>query len=132
MDTYMLPLGMAFQVLELLRDDGLSPYAQWFDGLAPEIAAKVATAKYRMQQGNLSSVEWFRGIGEYKINYGAGWRIYLAKDGIEIIMLLGGGSKNGQQRDIDKAVELWKEYKQAKANLLKKTQSIVATGKRKG
>jgi putative addiction module killer protein len=115
-----------------LLDDGLSPYAQWFNGLAPDIAAKVATAKYRMQQGNLSSVEWFRGIGEYKINYGAGWRIYLAKDGIEIIMLLGGGSKNGQQRDIDKAVELWKEYKQAKANLLKKTQSIVATGKRKG
>jgi putative addiction module killer protein len=131
-DTFMLPFGMAFQVLELLLDDGLSPYAQWFNGLAPDIAAKVATAKYRMQQGNLSSVEWFRGIGEYKINYGAGWRIYLAKDGIEIIMLLGGGSKNGQQRDIDKAVELWKEYKQAKANLLKKTQSIVATGKRKG
>jgi putative addiction module killer protein len=131
-DTFMLPFGMAFQVFELLLDDGLSPYAQWFDGLAPDIAAKVATAKYRMQQGNLSSVEWFRGIGEYKINYGAGWRIYLAKDGIEIIMLLGGGSKNGQQRDIDKAVELWKEYKQAKANLLKKTQSTVAAGKRKG
>ena len=109
-DTFMLPFGMAFQVLELLLDDGLSPYAQWFDGLAPDIAAKVATAKYRMQQGNLSSVEWFRGIGEYKINYGAGWRIYLAKDGIEIIMLLGGGSKNGQQRDIDQAVKLWKEY----------------------
>ena len=117
---------------ELLLDDGLSPHAQWFDGLAPDIAAKVATAKYRMQQGNLSSVEWFRGIGEYKINYGAGWRIYLAKDGVEIIMLLGGGSKNGQQRDIDQAVELWKEYKRAKANLLKKTKSIVATSKRKG
>ena len=132
MVTFMLPLTMAFQVLELLLDDGLSPYAQWFDGLAPDIAAKVATAKYRMQQGNLSSVEWFRGIGEYKINYGAGWRIYLAKDGIEIIMLLGGGSKNGQQRDIDQALELWKEYKRAKANLLKKTQSVVATVKRKG
>ncbi len=123
---------MAFQVLELLLDDGLSPYAQWFDGLAPDIAAKVATAKYRMQQGNLSSVEWFRGTGEYKINYGAGWRIYLAKDGIEIIMLLGGGSKNGQQQDIDQAVKLWKEYKRAKANLLKKTKSIVVTSKRKG
>ena len=69
-DTVMLPFGMALQVLELLRDDGLSPYAQWFDGLAPDVAAKVATAKYRMQQGNLSGVEWFRGIGEYKINYG--------------------------------------------------------------
>jgi hypothetical protein len=53
----MLPYGMAFQVLELLLDDGLSPYAQSFDELAPDIAAKVATAKYRMQQGNLSSVE---------------------------------------------------------------------------
>jgi hypothetical protein len=45
---------------------------------------------------------------------------------------LGGGSKNGQQRDIDQAVELWKEYKLAKANLLKKTKSIVLTSKRKG
>jgi len=132
MVAFMLPLAMAFQVLELLLDDGLSPYAKWFDGLAPDIAAKVATAKYRMQQGNLSSVEWFRGIGEYKINYGAGWRIYLAKDGVEIIMLLGGGSKNGQQRDIDHAVELWKKYKREKAMLLKRTQSIVATSKRKG
>jgi hypothetical protein len=47
-------------------------------------------------------------------------------------MLLGGGPKNGQQRDIDQAVELWKEYKRAKANLLKKNKSIVSTSKRKG
>jgi hypothetical protein len=50
-------------------------------GSPPDVAAKVVTAKLRMQQGNLSSVEWFRGIGEYKIDYGPGWRIYLAKDG---------------------------------------------------
>ena len=56
-DTFMLLFGMAFQVLELLLNNGSSPYAQWFDGLAPDIAAKVATAKYRMQQGNLSSVD---------------------------------------------------------------------------
>ena len=54
--TYMLLFDMAFQVLERLLDDGLSPYAQWYKGLAPDIAVKVATAKYRMQQGNLSSV----------------------------------------------------------------------------
>ena len=52
----MLLFDMAFQVLERLLDDGLSPYAQWYEGLAPDIAVKVATAKYRMQQGNLSSV----------------------------------------------------------------------------
>ena len=50
----MSPLITAFQVLELLLDDGLSPYAQWFDGLAPDIAAEVATVAYRLQQGNLS------------------------------------------------------------------------------
>jgi hypothetical protein len=69
MGTFMLPLSMSFEVLELLLDDDVSPYAQWFDGLTPDVAAKVATAKYRMHQGNLSSIEWFRGIGEYKINY---------------------------------------------------------------
>jgi putative addiction module killer protein len=68
-------------VQELLLEDGSSPYADWFNGLPPDVAAKVVTAKLRMQQGNLSSVEWFRGIGEYKIDYGPGWRIYLAKDG---------------------------------------------------
>jgi putative addiction module killer protein len=51
------------------------------------------TAKLRIQQGNLASVQWSRGIGEYKINHGPGWRIYLARDGLQIIILLGGGSK---------------------------------------
>ena len=75
----------------------------------------MTTAKLRMQLGNLSNVEWFRGIGEYKIDFGAGWRIYLAKDGIQIIVLLGGGSKKTQQRDIDQALALWAEYKVRKA-----------------
>ena len=61
-------------------------------------AAKLAAA--RMEQGNLSNVEWFRGIGEYKIDWGPGYRIYLAKDGLKIIVLLGGGSKKRQQQDI--------------------------------
>jgi putative addiction module killer protein len=97
---------MSNEVRELLLEDGSSPYATWFNGLAPAVAAKVVTAKLRIQQGNLSSVEWFRGIGEYKVDYGRGWRIYLARDGLQIIILLGGGSKARQQRDIDRAVDL--------------------------
>ncbi|MFN0003844.1 MAG: type II toxin-antitoxin system RelE/ParE family toxin [Burkholderiaceae bacterium] len=127
----MLPFSMSFQALELLLDDGVSPYAQWFDGLTPDVAAKVATAKYRMQLGNLSSIEWFRGIGEYKINYGAEWRIYLAKDGIELIVLLGGGPKSGQKGDIDRAVDLWTEYKRGKAKLLKQVKPVSVKSKRK-
>ena len=112
-------MSVAYQVLELLLTDGTSPYADWFNSLPADAAAKVTTAKLRMQQGNLSSVEWFRGIGEYKIDFGPGWRIYLARDGLQIIVLLGGGSKKRQQKDIDRAVELWQEYKRSKAQWAK-------------
>ena len=106
---------MTFQVLEILRDDGISPYADWFDRLDASAAAKITTAKLRMEQGNLSSVKWFRGIGEYRIDWGPGYRIYLAKDGLKIIVLLGGGTKRAQQRDIERAVALWNDYKRRKA-----------------
>lgn len=106
---------MTLQVLELLREDGRSPYAEWFDGLDAIAAAKVTTAKVRMEQGNLSNVKWFRGIGEYRIDWGPGYRIYLAKDGLKIIVLLGGGTKKGQQKGIERAVGLWEEYKRRKA-----------------
>lgn len=111
---------MPLQVLELLREDGTSPYAEWFGALDAIAAAKATTAKLRMEQGNLSNVEWFRGIGEYKIDWGPGYRIYLAKDGLRIIVLLGGGTKKGQQRDIDRAVELWEDYKRRKAKEAKR------------
>ena len=51
----------------------------------------------------------FRGIGEYKIDWGPGYRIYLAKDVLQLIVLLGGGSKKRQQRDIDEALVRWEE-----------------------
>ncbi len=105
---------MRHEIRELLLADGSSPYAEWFNSLSADVAAKVATSKLRMSMGNLSNVEWFRGIGECKIDFGAGWRIYLAKDGLEIIVLLGGGSKKGQQRGIDRALALWDDYKRRK------------------
>lgn len=110
---------MINQVNELLLENGSSPYKNWFNGLEPNVAAKVTVAKLRMQQGNLANVRWFRGIGEYKINFGPGWRIYLAKDGMQIIVLLGGGSKDGQQQDIERAIALWEDYKRRKAQSAK-------------
>lgn len=99
--------------------DGSSPYAEWFTTLDPMAAAKVSVAAARMEQGNLSRVEWFRGIGEYKIDWGPGLRIYLAKEGLKIIILLGGGSKKRRQKDIDEAVALWEGYKIRKAQTKK-------------
>jgi len=118
---------MVIKVEEYLREDASSPYKQWFDGLSAQVAAKVTVAKLRMELGNTSNIKWFDGLGEYVIEWGPGYRIYLAKDGDTLIVLFGGGTKRGQQRDIDKAKILLAEYKARK-----KVMSTKPTGKQKG
>ena len=106
---------MAFRVEEYVREDGSIPYKRWFDALNPQAAAKVATAKLRLSQGNTSRVKWFGGMGELVVDWGPGYRVYLARDGEALIVLFGGGTKRGQQSDIDRARALLAEYKARKA-----------------
>lgn len=91
--------------------------------LSAQAAVKVTVAKLRMELGNTSSIKWFDGVGEYVIDWGPGYRIYLAKDGDTLIVLFGGGTKRGQQRDIDKAKELLAEYKARKRTMTAKSSS---------
>ena len=65
----------------------------------------------RLELGNTSNIKWFDGIGEYRIDWGVGYRIYLAQDGQQLIILFGGGTKKSQQKDIDNAKNLYAEYK---------------------
>ncbi len=102
------------KLLEYIKEDGSSPYKKWFDTLHAQAAAKVAVAKARVELGNISNIKWFDGIGEYRIDWGPGYRIYLIQDGKELIILLGGGTKNRQQQDTKKAKALYKEYKTRK------------------
>lgn len=101
-------------VVEYVREDGSNPYRAWFDRLHAQAAAKVATAVTRLELGNTSRVKWIGTIGEYRIDWGPGYRLYLAKDGEALIILLGGGTKQRQQADIDRAKGLWTEYKARK------------------
>ncbi len=79
-------------------------------------AAKVAVALYRLGQGNFSNVKGVgKGVSEYKIAFGPGYRIYFGLEGNEVIILLGGGSKHTQGKDIKTAHMLWAEYKADKA-----------------
>ena len=105
---------MDIQVDEYLCEDGSNPYKTWFDSLDAHAAAKVVTAKLRLELGNTSNVKWFDGIGEFVIDWGPGYRIYLARDGDRLIVLFGGGTKRGQRRDIDRAKALHAEYKARK------------------
>ena len=108
---------MKLKVEEYLRADGSNPYKMWFDSLDAQAAAKVVTAKLRLELGNTSSVKWYSGIGEYVIDWGPGYRIYLARDGEALIILFGGGTKRRQQKDIDQAKVLHAEYKDRKRTL---------------
>ncbi len=102
-------------VVEYVREDGSSPYRTWFNGLDPQAAAKVAAATARLEMGNTSSVKWMGAIGEYRIHSGPGYRIYLMRDGDALIVLLDGGTKKSQQKDIARAKALAAEYKARKA-----------------
>ncbi len=102
---------MPLKVVEYIREDGSNPYRKWFDSLGPQAAAKVATAVLRLELGNTSSVKWIGTIGEFRIDWGPGYRIYLARDGKELIVLFSGGTKRRQQGDIRQAQRLFVEYK---------------------
>jgi putative addiction module killer protein len=111
---------MSYKVEEYLREDGVSPYEEWFMGLDTMAAAKITTVKLKLEQGNLSNVKWFQGIGEYRLDWGPGYRVYIGQDGDRLIILLGGGTKKGQQKDVDRAVAMWKEYIARKSQRKKK------------
>ena len=106
---------MTLAIQEYLDAKGESPFAYWFDGLDALAAAKVATALYRLEQGNFSRVEGVGGgVYECKINFGPGYRVYFGKDGEALIILLGGGSKKRQQADISAVMSCWQDYQRRK------------------
>lgn len=95
--------------------DGRQPFADWFARLEPVARAKVTRALARTEQGNLSNVKSVgEGVLEYKINFGPGYRVYFGRDGDTLVILLTGGTKKRQQRDIDEAHSYWQDYKTGK------------------
>lgn len=110
----MVPSNMV-EVLEYLDPSGRSPYADWFNDLNAQAAAKVSVAVTRLALGNFSNVKGVgSGVYEYRLNFGPGYRIYFGKDGERLVILLGGGTKKRQQRDIGEAISRWYDYKSRK------------------
>ena len=93
----------------------LQPFAAWFADLEPVARAKVTRAIVRLEQGNFSNVKSVgEGVLEYRIDFGPGYRVYFGRDGEALMILLTGGTKQRQQRDIDAAHAYWQDYKQSK------------------
>ena len=102
-------------VLEYLDHSGSSTFAQWFRSLDATAAVKITTAIHRLEQGNVSSVKGVgAGVFEFRIDSGPGYRVYFGKDGETLVILLAGGTKKRQDRDIAAAHERWRDYKDRK------------------
>jgi len=102
-------------VREYIDASGRSPFTKWVRALNVLAAAKVATALERIADGNLSNVKTIgSGVLEYKIDFGPGYRIYFGRDGGRLVILLAGGTKKRQQRDIRQARLNWDDYRKRK------------------
>jgi putative addiction module killer protein len=103
------------QVLEYLNAAGVSPFARWRERLDTTARARVTLAVYRLEAGNFSAAKGAgAGIFELRMDFGPGYRVYFGKDGEQLVILLGGGTKKRQQADIVTAHALWQEYKRRK------------------
>lgn len=91
------PIANGWLTLRLAQGRGLLPQCcAWGDGNF-SIAKSVGS-----------------GVSELRLDFGPGYRIYFGRDGLRLVILLGGGSKRRQQRDIETAQELWAEYRKYK------------------
>jgi putative addiction module killer protein len=100
-----------YLVREYVARNGTRPFADWLWSLDWSVAARVKTRLARLRLGNFGDARPLGGrLQELRIDAGPGYRIYLVVDGGSIVVLLGGGDKATQQRDIRRARERLEDY----------------------
>jgi len=97
---------------EYLTSEGRSPFRDWLHSLKDRQArARIRVQLARLALGNWGDIKPVgQGVSELRINYGPGYRIYLAARDSTWVLLLGGGTKKRQQTDIRKAHDCWNDY----------------------
>jgi len=91
-----------------IDEKGNKRFALWLESLDATAAAKVAISLTRMEQGNFSNAKGVgAGVYECKIDFGPGYRIYFGREGDRIVILIGGGTKKRQNKEIQAAQQGW-------------------------
>ena len=108
---------MAVEIRYYQTADGGQPFVEWLGGLADRQArARIQARLARVAAGNFGDVEPVgEGVLELRIDWGPGYRVYFARVGNAIVLLLCGGDKRTQQRDIKRAKEYFEDYKRRTA-----------------
>lgn len=95
-------------------EEGNEPFVNWLESLKNQITrARIREKVRRIKLGNLGDHKAVGdGLFELRLHFGSGYRIYYGHVGAKIILLIGGGSKATQKKDIRKAKQYWEKYKQ--------------------
>ena len=100
-------------ILTYVKANGVAPFNNWLESLKDRKArAIVRTRINRIRLGNLGDCKPVgEGVSELRIKFGAGYRVYFGQEEDTIIILLSGGDKSSQSRDIKQAKQYWQDYK---------------------
>ena len=105
---------MKFSVREYLTADGESPYREWIERLGTSVRARVQARVLRFELGNLGDHKSVgEGVWEARLAFGPGYRIYFGMHGRSVILLLLGGDKSSQAKDIREARKHWVDFLEA-------------------
>lgn len=102
-----------FQLLRYQREDGRKSFTEWLNGLRDlKAQARIRVRLNHLALGNFGDCEPVgEGVLELRVHVGAGYRVYCARHGRTVVLLLTGGDKSSQQADIRWAKELWADWK---------------------
>ncbi|MBR8834064.1 MAG: type II toxin-antitoxin system RelE/ParE family toxin [Stigonema ocellatum SAG 48.90 = DSM 106950] len=94
--------------------DGTEPYTEWLKSLKDYvIRARIIRRIERLQQGNYGDCKPIgEGVHEMRFFFGSGYRVYFGESENDVVILLCGGDKSSQDRDIQKAKEYWQAYQE--------------------
>lgn len=92
--------------------NGRAPFIEWLESLRDRQIQQIIDARLtRIQQGLFGHARFVGfGVTELKIDVGPGYRVYFGIDGLTIVILLTGGTKSSQEKDIEKAQLYWHDY----------------------
>ena len=102
---------MSLAVREYETADGEIPFRQWLATLDRAVRARIQARVLRFEAGNLGDHKRVgAGVLEARIMTGPGYRIYFGRDGASLVLLLAGGTKTSQAKDIRRAQDYWRDY----------------------